>query len=124
MDTHLTPDTIARRLQEWERFFLTGHESHAADAADLNAFEGDYCPDMLMAAALDTPDAYVRMLANRCDALASRWMARQTEREERSEHAARAVTLKELETALPGSAQAGQGASGNVYDLWTGQRVQ
>lgn len=126
MEAHNTPDTIARDLQEWERFFLTEHAPQAAGPDLLDSLDGADLLDSLdatIAAALGTPDAYLRALADRCDTLAARWVAR-TLHEERSARGAGAVTRGELEAVLARSGAPAQGGGGNVYDLWTGRRVQ
>ena len=112
------PTTFATRLQEWERFFLTGEESHTSSACDAAAFESDYCPDFLIAEARCTSDAYLRALAARCDRLCARWHGR----EERSESCgAGTVTMDDLDHALNDTG-APTGPS-NVFDLWSGRPV-
>lgn len=124
MNSQLTPDTIARHLQEWERFFLTDHEAHTSSADSLEAFEADYCPDMLRAAAWATTDAYLHALAARCDMLETRWMARQDEAACDAGSGCPASTTKSQKPACPPLEDVRARSACAVFDIRTGQQLQ
>lgn len=93
MNTNLPTETIARRLREWQNFLTTGAESHTSTATTLEQFENDYCPDMLVRAALASGQWHLRGLAERVEVLAAKW-------HERSDASPRPLTAAELETLL------------------------